>query len=286
MANDQVVSVLAEESPSKDKQVHVSAQQAHSDDDLSEDESLALLPRHTKVRVTGNNRTKTALVGMEGIVKKAVGLGGWHWLSLSNGLEVRLQRNALSVLEDPPIDGDDMDDNQMLSPNHDNKDGVGGETDHHRDEAEYNRQSRPKRPKTAGPTNGRMTPGASSMHSPTDPSPGSSSGSIRKPATLRRLNHRKPPGTNKVPPFSSGHPSSGGSRMSPQTPTSFVNFHKLDTGSLKKYRHFYKLEAGPNPTKDQLVSAVSNHFVDYQVDESNTISSFILALQSSSRTPK
>mmetsp|Transcript_37392 Transcript_37392/g.51909 ORF Transcript_37392/g.51909 Transcript_37392/m.51909 type:complete len:229 (+) Transcript_37392:318-1004(+) len=70
-----------------------------SDEDLSEDEGLALLPRHTKVVVTGNNRTKRSLVGLQGIVKKAVGLGGWHWLTLSNGDEVRLQRNALAVIE-------------------------------------------------------------------------------------------------------------------------------------------------------------------------------------------
>ncbi|KAH7433377.1 hypothetical protein KP509_07G066600 [Ceratopteris richardii] len=65
------------------------------------DEELSVLPRHTKVVVTGNNRTKSVLVGLHGVVKKAVGLGGWHWLVLTNGLEVKLQRNALSVLEPP-----------------------------------------------------------------------------------------------------------------------------------------------------------------------------------------
>ncbi|XP_047323049.1 uncharacterized protein LOC124926793 isoform X3 [Impatiens glandulifera] len=67
----------------------------------SGDEELAVLPRHTKVIVTGNNRTKSVLVGLHGVVKKAVGLGGWHWLVLKNGVEVKLQRNALSVLEPP-----------------------------------------------------------------------------------------------------------------------------------------------------------------------------------------
>ncbi|XP_042430290.1 uncharacterized protein LOC122016920 [Zingiber officinale] len=65
------------------------------------EEDLALLPRHTKVVVTGNNRTKSVLVGLHGVVKKAVGLGGWHWLVLTNGIEVKLQRNALSVVEAP-----------------------------------------------------------------------------------------------------------------------------------------------------------------------------------------
>jgi hypothetical protein len=46
----------------------------------SGDEEHSVLPRNTKVIVTGNNRTKSVLVGLQGVVKKAVGLGGWHWL--------------------------------------------------------------------------------------------------------------------------------------------------------------------------------------------------------------
>ncbi|CAA3003245.1 histone deacetylase complex subunit SAP30 SAP30 [Olea europaea subsp. europaea] len=75
----------------------------------SGDEELSVLPRHTKVIVTGNNRTKSVLVGLQGVVKKAVGLGGWHWLVLKNGIEVKLQRNALSVLE-PPTGNEEDDD--------------------------------------------------------------------------------------------------------------------------------------------------------------------------------
>lgn len=77
----------------------------------SGDEELSVLPRHTKVIVTGNNRTKSVLVGLQGVVKKAVGLGGWHWLVLKNGVEVKLQRNALSVLEAPT--GNEEDDDEM-----------------------------------------------------------------------------------------------------------------------------------------------------------------------------
>lgn len=65
------------------------------------EDEMSVLPRHTKVVVTGNNRTKSVLVGLHGVVKKAVGLGGWHWLVLTNGIEVKLQRNALSVIEPP-----------------------------------------------------------------------------------------------------------------------------------------------------------------------------------------
>lgn len=75
----------------------------------SGDDELSVLPRHTKVIVTGNNRTKSVLVGLQGVVKKAVGLGGWHWLVLKNGVEVKLQRNALSVLEHPTGNEEDFD---------------------------------------------------------------------------------------------------------------------------------------------------------------------------------
>ncbi|KAK6947804.1 Histone deacetylase complex subunit SAP30, Sin3 binding domain [Dillenia turbinata] len=81
----------------------------------SGDEELSVLPRHTKVIVTGNNRTKSVLVGLQGVVKKAVGLGGWHWLVLKNGVEVKLQRNALSVLEHATGNEDDEDHEFYLS---------------------------------------------------------------------------------------------------------------------------------------------------------------------------
>lgn len=74
------------------------------DDSHDEDEgsmALQLLHRGTSVLISGNQRTKQALVGLKGRVRKAVGLGGWHWLRLSSGEEVRLQRNALTVLEPP-----------------------------------------------------------------------------------------------------------------------------------------------------------------------------------------
>ncbi|XP_050377444.1 uncharacterized protein LOC126794719 [Argentina anserina] len=81
----------------------------------SGDDELSVLPRHTKVVVTGNNRTKSVLVGLQGVVKKAVGLGGWHWLVLKNGVEVKLQRNALSVLEHPTGDEEDFNNDNSSS---------------------------------------------------------------------------------------------------------------------------------------------------------------------------
>ncbi|CAK8560960.1 unnamed protein product [Lathyrus sativus] len=79
----------------------------------SSEEELSILPHHTKVVVTGNNHTKSVLVGIHGVVKKAVRLGDWHWLVLTNGIEVKLQSNALSVTELPA--GNEVDDDLEYS---------------------------------------------------------------------------------------------------------------------------------------------------------------------------
>ena len=71
---------------------------SNSEDDSHEDEDLALLPRHTKIVVIGNNRTKASLVGLSGTVKKAVGLGGWHWLVCSTAMRQQCTNQYLSAL--------------------------------------------------------------------------------------------------------------------------------------------------------------------------------------------
>jgi len=37
-----------------------------------------VLPRATKVRIAGNNRTRPSLVGQLGYIKSGQSLGGWH----------------------------------------------------------------------------------------------------------------------------------------------------------------------------------------------------------------
>lgn len=119
----------------------------------SGDEELSVLPRHTKVIVTGNNRTKSVLVGLQGVVKKAVGLGGWHWLVLKNGHEVKLQRNALSVLE-PPTGNEDEDlDNSTTSSD------VGEKDNDFATSMEFHKVSKPRvrpaKPWATSKSNGR-----------------------------------------------------------------------------------------------------------------------------------
>ena len=70
----------------------------------SHSQSDPVLPPGSKVRITGNNRTKWDLHGRVGVVRTAQTLGGWHEVILSEGGIVRVQRNALAVLQLPPAD--------------------------------------------------------------------------------------------------------------------------------------------------------------------------------------
>ncbi|KAL2902649.1 U-box domain-containing protein 62 [Bienertia sinuspersici] len=123
----------------------------------SGDEELSVLPRHTKVIVTGNNRTKSVLVGLQGVVKKAVGLGGWHWLVLKNGIEVKLQRNALSVLEPPTGNEEDEElDHSSSSSDLGEKDHVfGNSTEFHKVSKPRVRHTKPWAPTALAKSNHR-----------------------------------------------------------------------------------------------------------------------------------
>ena len=67
-------------------------------------ETMQLLPKHTRVRVVGNQRTKSTQNGLEGVVKKSTGLGGWLCVLLSSGEVINVQRNGVVVLKAPTGD--------------------------------------------------------------------------------------------------------------------------------------------------------------------------------------
>ena len=54
-----------------------------------------------------------------------------------------------------------------------------------------------------------------------------------------------------------------------------VNFAKLETAALRKYKSFYKLPDSGHDTKDQLVSSVTSHFRQYNVEEKKVIHLFL-----------
>ncbi|CAI9772686.1 unnamed protein product [Fraxinus pennsylvanica] len=199
----------------------------------SGDEELSVLPRHTKVIVTGNNRTKSVLVGLQGVVKKAVGLGGWHWLVLKNGVEVKLQRNALSVLEHPTGNEDDDD--------YDFEDSSSGSDICQKDNYQF--------------------------------STGFQFGKLSKP----RIRYSRP-WSPTASAKSINRSSCREIQLKCHVPHPRVNLTKLGTGSLWRYLRSFNLASNiHNPTKEQLINAVEQHFSSQEVDDVQVIIGFIHA---------
>lgn len=197
----------------------------------SGDEELSVLPRHTKVIVTGNNRTKSVLVGLQGVVKKAVGLGGWHWLVLKNGVEVKLQRNALSVLEHPTGNEEDEEYDFDTSSGSD----ICERDNDFSTSMEFSKVSKPRVRCTR----------------PWDPST-----SVK---SINRSSYREVQ-----------------SNILAHQPS--VNLSRLSTSTLWRYWSTFNLGSmNSNPSREQLVRAVQQHFASQQVDEVQGIVEFIHA---------
>ncbi|GKV29859.1 hypothetical protein SLEP1_g38745 [Rubroshorea leprosula] len=189
----------------------------------SSEEELSVLPRHTKVVVTGNNRTKSVLVGLEGVVKKAVGLGGWHWLVLTNGIEVKLQRNALRIIGAP----------------------TGNEED---DDLDFE----------------NMQWNGSDM----------ASDDTQKPHKSRHRTHKSTGSSHKTVSRSLSCDSQSKGSISTLSGSTKVDLSKLEMAALWRYwRHFNLVDAIPNPSKEQLVDLVQQHFMS-QVFGKSLIASF------------
>ena len=217
---------------------------------LEEYDDVLLLPRRTKVVISGNNRTKGKLVGMRAVVKKAVGLGGWHWLVLDNGQEVRLQRNALTVVEAPESqdgDGEDADDGEGDGEDIENgEDGEEEEEDGDDDEdddddddddSKDNMKTRLRRP-TRIPGNGPPSQAAA--------------------AAMKRLQER---------------------RRSAR-PNCMSNFERLTLTTLLKYKKMYGLEPNAETDSDKtaLTHEIAKHFMSQKLDEQKVLQDFMCAV--------
>ncbi|GMN32010.1 hypothetical protein TIFTF001_003488 [Ficus carica] len=231
----------------------------------SGDEELSVLPRHTKVIVTGNNRTKSVLVGLQGVVKKAVGLGGWHWLVLKNGVEVKLQRNALSVLEHPTgNEEDDFDyDNSSTSSE------IGYKDNDFCSSTEFHKISKP-----------RVRHAKSSILSSSAKSINRGGGykevqSIHTPRLVRVHLHQVL--IEFVCQLDSNSLFDGQK----------VNFARLGTDSLRRYCRYFNLASCPsNSSREHMISMVQRHFFSQQkpLDEISVITEFIRAASKRQRT--
>lgn len=210
----------------------------------SGEDGLAVLPRHTKVLVTGNNRTKSVLVGLHGVVTKAVGLGGWHWLVLGNGDEVKLQRNALSVIE-APSGHEEHDDNE------DNPFSSGTSLEDNGPRNAFKPRVQPRKPSML-----------SSRLTTEEPDHTTAAHLAAEHAEFTRMF------TDSV--------DEGSSPTSEVRPS--VDLSKLEIAALRRYRRHFKLvEVGPNSTKEQLLRAVGRHFTSHELDEAHVIAAFMQA---------
>ncbi|KAL6012390.1 hypothetical protein ACLOJK_002877 [Asimina triloba] len=225
----------------------------------SSEEELSVLPRHTKVVVTGNNRTKSVLVGLQGVVKKAVGLGGkvefetTHCsaklsifedlmiyylkitLVLTNGIEVKLQRNALSVIEAPT--GNEEDDNLECE----NMQWNGSDMGEFDELSTFSYMFMPviSTRQSCVPYPRLMIPKSTT---------GQGIGHIKQWDQLTKL---------QAGPIHLTHSLKGPSLLSGK-----VDLSKLETTALWRYwRYFNLVDAIPNPSKEQLIDAVQRHFM-------------------------
>jgi len=218
------------------------------DDTGGEELGLAVLPRHTKVLVTGNNRTKSVLLGLHGVVKKAVGLGGWHWLVLTNGDQVKLQRNALSVIEvatgqEEEEDDDDIQENLFFSGNS-LEDG-------------YSRTFKTCGQHQKSTVQSAVQASARDSNDPVADHPA---------AVFEHSIEKKAGDVNEETSPSS------------KTLSLTVDLSKLETAALRRYqRHFKLVEVGPNSSKQQLLDAVRKHFMSQEMDEFQVITGFMQA---------
>ena len=214
-------------------------------------------PTIHQVRVTGNNRTKTSLIGLEGVVKKAVGLGGWHWLRLSTGAECRLQRNALAVVAHPT--------------------GLELESSEDEEEDEEEDAARRKRAKSSSGSGGAAGPDGAGV-----PHPGYAAAQI--PPGPRGKRASRPPANRFAPDADAVQGGIGSRRLDRRRRAgekTSVDFSKLERETLMKInRHHYK--ADPKPEEDAnkrgLVTAIADHFSKERVDETKVLVAFIKAL--------
>ncbi|KAI8466267.1 MAG: hypothetical protein J3K34DRAFT_66519 [Monoraphidium minutum] len=228
----------------------------------------ATLPRLTRCIISGNNRTKPSLIGLEATVKRASGLGGWHWLVLPSGEEIKLQRNALQVIELGPEEaasGDSSEEEQEIE----------ARASFGRAEIlDRPRVRRPPRSLSPVPDMFKPPPGAAPRPSSSGGSGGSSAGRFHpyQPAAA--------PHPSKSSPTSAPGPRAAAAAAAASA-CEALNLMKLDTASLRRYRRVHQLgDVDASAPRDQLATAVSRHFRSQEVlDEGGVLLAFCAALR-------
>lgn len=254
--------------------------------------------RTKKVKITGNNRTKQKLIGLNATVKKSVGLGGWHWLVLENGKEVRLQKNALEVVSLPTgeevesiefqtkedddgshvesgeieeMDGDEemKEENEKEEKNGDpmeedgNKQGREGDQEEKKEgeEGEDGEGEEEDEEGEEGEKEGGMK---ARLRRPTR-TPGNGPPSQQAAAAMKRIVDKRNAGK----------------------PNCNVNFNRLTGPTLLKYKKFYQMPGADTDDvvkgKAKMVDEVTRHFMSQKAEEQKCLAQFIASLASTTR---
>lgn len=170
---------------------------------------------------------------------------------LSNGQRCRLQRNALCVVSRP----------------------TGDEVDSEEDEEDAPVSNAP-RVSTGNASNGKPN----GMTRPGGPGGG---GGAEGRSTIKRPSRAA---ASRDGPMVTGKRSERQRSGTVGPAGTVVNFDKLRTETLHKYRKHYKLDAvnDDSTTRHKLVGAIASHFVKEKVDESKVLMAFMAALSSGS----
>lgn len=225
-----------------------------------------VLPRNSRVRIVGNNRTKWDLIGRVGVVRAAQTLGGWHEVELTDGGIVRVQRNALTVLQlppdDPPSSAVRIQANHSKQPTH-QQNFHSTQQPHH--SLPFSSSSSSRHLSSKIPLN-TANPGVL----PNSPA-------SRRHQHSRHYNHHYQQYHQRqfrAKPLSGvGKVRDGASPVAVKA--LHANISKLHVNSLHRYRSAYNLNIAKDCSKDELVGAVSRHFQRNTVNETEVISNFL-----------
>lgn len=161
---------------------------------------------------------------------------------LTNGDEVKLQRNALSVIE-APSGHEEHDENE------DNPFSSGTSLEDNIPRNAFKPRVQPRKPSVTNARNASIT---------------DEDAMATEHANFSRMFERRDEVDEGSSPISAVLPS--------------VDLSKLEVAALKRYRRHFKLvEVGPNSTKEQLLHAVGRHFMSQELDETQVISAFMQA---------
>lgn len=261
----------------------------------------------SQVKITGNNRTKQKLIGLNATVKKSVGLGGWHWLVLENGKEVKLQKNALEVVSLPTgeevesiefqtKDDDDgshvesgeieeLDGDEEMNEDEDNNEREGKDGGDAMDEDDEKAGSKEQdgeedEEKKEGEEDGEDGEGEEEEEEGEE---GDKEGGMK--ARLRRPT--RTPGNGPPSQQAAAAMKRIVDKRNAGKPNCNVNFNRLTGPTLLKYKKFYQMPGADTDDvikgKAKMVDEVTRHFMSQKVDEQKCLAQFIASLASTTR---